>query len=192
MNTFVKGTFSPSSITSTIGASFLTKRVVDVDTGTTVYLQIWDTAGQERFRSITKLYYRGASAVLLVYSIIDESSFEEMGRWLTEMRENLGNDIIIHVIGTKSDVVAQEPNSRKVPFERCIAYVADNLYPQKALTPTVPSGSTRSSGFWGQEIGTSLQTDDSPVRISPRSPRQPLRVLPTLSFDPLSISRKKH
>lgn len=154
MNTFVKGTFSPSSITSTIGASFLTKRVVDVETGTILRLQLWDTAGQERFRSITKLYYRGASAVLLVYSIIDESSFEEMGRWLTEMRENLGNDIIIHVIGTKSDVVAQEPSLRKVPFERCIAYVAENLYPQKASTPTFPSGSTRSSGFWGQEIGT--------------------------------------
>ena len=123
------------------------------------------TAGQERFRSITKLYYRGASAVLLVYSIIDESSFEEMGRWLTEMRENLGNDIIIHVIGTKSDVVAQEPSSRKIPFERCIAYVADNLYPQKASTPTVPSGSTRSSGFWGQEIGTSLQSDNSPISL---------------------------
>ena len=81
---FVKGVFSPPSITSTIGASFLTKRVVDVDTGTTVRLQLWDTAGQERFRSITKLYYRGASAIILVYSIIDESSFEEMGRWLTE------------------------------------------------------------------------------------------------------------
>lgn len=149
---FACGTFSPPSVTSTIGASFLTKRVVDVDTGTTVRLQLWDTAGQERFRSITKLYYRGASAVILVYSIIDESSFEEMGRWLTEMRENLGSDVVIHVVGTKSDVVAQEPSSRKIPFERCIAYVAENLYPQKASTPTF-SGSARSSGFWGQEIG---------------------------------------
>ena len=123
--------------------------------------QLWDTAGQERFRSITKLYYRGASAVLLVYSIIDESSFEEMGRWLIEMRENLGSDIIIHVVGTKSDVVAQEPSLRKIPFERCIAYVAENLFPQKVSTPTFPSGSARSSGFWGQEIGTSLQSDVS-------------------------------
>ena len=156
---YIRGSFSPPTVTSTIGASFLTKRVVDVDTGTIVRLQLWDTAGQERFRSITKLYYRGASAVLLVYSIIDEGSFEEMGRWLTEMRENLGNDIIIHVVGTKSDVVAQEPSLRKIPFERCIAYVADNHFPQKVSTPTFPSGSARSSGFWGQEIGASLQSD---------------------------------
>lgn len=85
LNRYINGVFTPPNVASTIGASFLTKRVVDVDTGTTVRLQLWDTAGQERFRTITKLYYRGASAILLVYSIIDESSFEEMGRWLTEM-----------------------------------------------------------------------------------------------------------
>ena len=73
------------------------------------------------------------------------------------MRENLGSDIVIHVVGTKSDLVAQEPNLRKVPFERCIAYVSENLYPQRVSTPTFPSGSARSSGFWGQEIGTSVQ-----------------------------------
>jgi GTPase SAR1 family protein len=40
---YCKGTFVPSQITSTVGASFLTKRVVDTDTDTLVRLQIWDT-----------------------------------------------------------------------------------------------------------------------------------------------------
>ncbi len=56
---YVKNAFTPPTTQSTIGASFLTKRVVDIDTSTVVRLQIWDTAGQERFRSISKLYYRG-------------------------------------------------------------------------------------------------------------------------------------
>lgn len=56
---YVKNAFTPPDTQSTIGASFLTKRVVDIDTSTVVRLQIWDTAGQERFRSISKLYYRG-------------------------------------------------------------------------------------------------------------------------------------
>lgn len=56
---YVKNAFVPPTTISTIGASFLTKRVVDIDSGTVVRLQIWDTAGQERFRSISKLYYRG-------------------------------------------------------------------------------------------------------------------------------------
>lgn len=160
---YIKSTFSPPSITSTIGASFFTKRVLDIDSGATVRLQIWDTAGQERFRSISKLYYRGASAVLLVYSIVDEQSFEEMGRWLMELKDNLGDDIVVHVVGTKSDVVAQDPSLRKVPFERCIAYVAEHLHPaQQVTTPPITVGgaslvqsldSKRSSGFWGQDIG---------------------------------------
>jgi small GTP-binding protein len=60
VNRYVKNAFAPpASMTSTIGASFLTKRVADIDSSTVVRLQIWDTAGQERFRSISKLYYRG-------------------------------------------------------------------------------------------------------------------------------------
>lgn len=159
---YVKGDFSPASITSTIGASFLTKRILDIDSGATVRLQIWDTAGQERFRSISKLYYRGAAAVILVYSILDEQSFEEMGRWLMELKENLRDDIIVHVVGTKIDAVAQDPSLRRVPFERCLAYVAEHLHPVQLLNaPHLTAGgssyvhtidSKRSSGFWGQDM----------------------------------------
>lgn len=40
---YCKGAFQPSQLTSTVGASFMTKRVVDTDTDTVVRLQIWDT-----------------------------------------------------------------------------------------------------------------------------------------------------
>ncbi|KAL2159897.1 hypothetical protein VTH06DRAFT_2030 [Thermothelomyces fergusii] len=138
---YCKGTFVPSQITSTVGASFLTKRVVDTDTDTLVRLQIWDTAGQERFRSISRLYYRGANACILCYSITDAASFAEMGVWLTELRRNLPPDIVLHVVGTKADIVARDPARREVPFERCIAYVAENLNPGMGSTPgTGPDG----------------------------------------------------
>ncbi|KAL8862323.1 MAG: hypothetical protein Q9178_001332 [Gyalolechia marmorata] len=159
---YVKGTFTPSTTASTVGASFLTKRVLDVDSGTLVRLQLWDTAGQERFRSISKLYYRGASAVVLVYSIVDEHSFEEMKKWMQEVKENTEDGIVIHVVGTKSDVVALDPSRRMVPFEKCIAYLAENLFSSRASTsPPAASGlnamhsldSKRSSGFWGQDHG---------------------------------------
>jgi len=168
---------------STIGASFLTKRVLDTDTDTVVRLQIWDTAGQERFRSISRLYYRGANACILCYSIIDEESFREMGGWLTDLKKELGEGIILHVVGTKADLVAADPGRREVPFERCIAYVAENLYPALSSTPPATAmpglsspestsngsrqllignacwdgarspSSKRSSGFWGQDAG---------------------------------------
>lgn len=100
-----------------------------------------------------------------------------MGRWLIELKNNLGDDIILHVVGTKVDRVAEDPSARKVPFERCIAYVAENLFPQQTQqdkpTSLVPKSlwgvagvtggkdesgmaspqSNRSSGFWGQDVG---------------------------------------
>ncbi|RYP72695.1 hypothetical protein DL771_004031 [Monosporascus sp. 5C6A] len=142
---YCKGAFSPAQVTSTVGASFMTKRVVDSDTDTVVRLQIWDTAGQERFRSISRLYYRGANACILCYSITDAQSFAEMGMWLTELRQNLPADIVLHVVGTKADIVTRDPSRREVPFERCIAYVAENLAPGLGSTPpptATPSGLT--------------------------------------------------
>jgi len=157
-----------NNIQSTIGASFVTKRITDPDTSTIVRLQIWDTAGQERFRSISRLYYRGANAGLLCYDITDERSWEEMKTWLAEMKENCdyGDSMpIIHVVGTKSDIVAEDPSRREVTFERTIAYVAEQLgginAQSTASTPplTMRPGnvqspdSKRSSGFWNQDIG---------------------------------------
>ncbi|EFX03183.1 Ras-like GTP-binding protein [Grosmannia clavigera kw1407] len=146
---FCKGQFDPSQITSTVGASFLTKRVVDSDSDTVVRLQIWDTAGQERFRSISRLYYRGANACILCYSITDANSFAEMGIWLTELRRNLPADIVLHVVGTKADIVARDPHKREVPFERCIAYVAENLAPGTSSTPPPTAGGLGPGGFIG-------------------------------------------
>jgi hypothetical protein len=68
-----------------------------------------------------------------------------MGVWLTELRRNLPSDIILHVVGTKADLVGREPHKREVPFERCIAYVAENLAPGLSGTPpptAVPGGVT--------------------------------------------------
>lgn len=160
---FVKNTFiPPSKAQSTVGASFLTTRVNDPESGATIRLQIWDTAGQERFRSISRLYYRGANAAILCYDVTSKKSFDEMGVWLKELRENCGDggedDMILHVVGTKSDVVAENPKKREVPFERCIGYVAEQLYPSSVSAAATPGfegmhspQSNRSSGFWGQE-----------------------------------------
>lgn len=103
-----------------------------------------------------------------------------MAGWLRELRRNVSEGdepLVIHVVGTKSDIVALDPSARRVPFERTIAYVAEQLYPSRASTPpptamglgfgtgmfgsAASSGasalqspdSKRSSAFWGQEIG---------------------------------------
>lgn len=103
-------------------------------------------AGQERFRSISRLYYRGANACILCYSITDAQSFAEMGVWLTELRRNLPRDVVLHVVGTKADIVTRDPSARQVPFERCIAYVAENLAPGQGNTPPPTAAATPMGG----------------------------------------------
>ena len=62
-----------------------------------------------------------------------------------------GEELIIHVVGTKSNKVAEDPTRRKVPFERTIAYVAEQLYPSHTSTPTPHDGWSTSKCDWGGE-----------------------------------------
>ena len=66
-------------------------------------MQIWDTAGQERFRNITQAYYRGASGILLTFSLIDPRSFQNVEKWIIQMEENAPKDCSKMLVGTKSD-----------------------------------------------------------------------------------------
>uniref|UniRef100_A0A0C9RP76 TSA: Wollemia nobilis Ref_Wollemi_Transcript_6127_1229 transcribed RNA sequence n=1 Tax=Wollemia nobilis TaxID=56998 RepID=A0A0C9RP76_9CONI len=87
---------------STIGVEFAT-RTVQVE-GKTIKAQIWDTAGQERYRAITSAYYRGAVGALLVYDITKPTTFDNVGRWLKELRDHADSNIVIMLVGNKSDL----------------------------------------------------------------------------------------
>jgi len=152
----------PSKAQSTVGANFTVSSLKDPETGSTIRLQIWDTAGQERFRSISRLYYRGAQAAILCYDVTSKKSFEDVGVWLKELKENCGSDIIVQIVGTKADVAAEKPEEREVPFEWCMNYVAEHMVGRTATPGPQVTGScgaqtmtspvsNRSSGFWGQE-----------------------------------------
>lgn len=79
--------------------------IVDIQVeGKTVKAQIWDTAGQERYRAITSAYYRGAVGALLVYDLTKRQTFENVQRWLRELRDHADSNIVIVMIGNKSDL----------------------------------------------------------------------------------------
>ena len=66
--------------------------------GQEIKVQFWDTAGQERFRSLIPSFLRGAQCVLIVYSIIDEDSFnsiDEFRQLVEELVENPNSKIIL-------------------------------------------------------------------------------------------------
>lgn len=84
-----------------------------------------------------------------------------MAGWLRELRRNVGggegdtDPLVIHVVGTKSDIVAIDPSKRRVPFERTIAYVAEQLYPSRASTPPPTAGMGMGLGFGSGVFGGS-------------------------------------
>lgn len=105
---------------STIGVEFATRSIRTE--GKTIKAQIWDTAGQERYRAITSAYYRGAVGALLVYDISKHSTFKNVSRWLTELRENADRNIVIMLVGNKSDL----RHLREVPTEEAKAFSETN------------------------------------------------------------------
>ncbi|KAJ1520773.1 hypothetical protein ONE63_003868 [Megalurothrips usitatus] len=101
LSRFTRNEFNLES-KSTIGVEFAT-RSIQVD-GKTIKAQIWDTAGQERYRAITSAYYRGAVGALLVYDIAKHLTYENVERWLRELRDHADQNIVIMLVGNKSDL----------------------------------------------------------------------------------------
>ena len=84
---------------------------------------IWDTAGQEKYRSLNKIFVRDAQIIILVYSIIDRSSFKELDYWLQYAKENKGDDdYILGLVANKSDLYDEET----VTEEEGIKFASDN------------------------------------------------------------------
>ncbi|KAH0785781.1 small GTP-binding protein [Histomonas meleagridis] len=88
---------------ATIGACYTAKQI-ELDK-VSVNLQIWDTAGQERFRTLAPMYYRGSIVALLVFSLIEESSLNDVKSWAQEMKAQTDEMPTIFVIGNKMDLV---------------------------------------------------------------------------------------
>ena len=118
LSRFTRNEFNLDS-KSTIGVEFAT-RSIQVD-AKTIKAQIWDTAGQERYRAITSAYYRGAVGALLVYDISKHQTYENVQRWLKELRDHADANIVIMLVGNKSDL----RHLRAVPTEEAKQFASE-------------------------------------------------------------------
>ena len=108
INRFVSNTFK-SDFTSTMVGYCSTKQVYYEKTDQKINYEIWDTAGQEKYRSLTKIFYQDSKVTLLVYDITRKDSFEAIKNyWYTEVRDNSPQDVIIAIVGNKSDLYEYE------------------------------------------------------------------------------------
>ena len=97
---------------ATLGTQFEAKNVkISIENATveSVRLQIWDTAGSEEFKSLSQTYYKGSSAIILVYDSTSRESFEALDYWVNEIMErvDLENALLV-LTASKVDMVGQE------------------------------------------------------------------------------------
>ncbi|CAD8114469.1 unnamed protein product [Paramecium primaurelia] len=98
-----------TSFLSTIGIDFKIKKI-QVDEKV-VKMQIWDTAGQERYQTITQTYYKGAMGIILVFAVNDKETFNDIDKWMNQIKQHASDNIIKVLIGNKTDLP-----------DRCITY----------------------------------------------------------------------
>ena len=144
---FVKNIFT-TEYKQTLGVDFLNikKYVKKIDQ--TIDFYIWDTAGQDHFNAITRRYYRGADACLIVFAINDKESFNQVKSWHKKMTTECG-DIPTALVMSKIDLkserkisdeeaekLAKELNVKlfnvsskeNIMVEECFEYLAEQNY----------------------------------------------------------------
>ena len=101
LSRIMKNEFSKAS-KSTISVE-LSSKYFKID-NKIVKINLWDTAGQERYASVTGTYYKGAKGVFIVYDMTRRETFNNVDKWYKEVKMLNNEDIIIFLIGNKSDL----------------------------------------------------------------------------------------
>ena len=87
---------------ATIGLDYRLKTMI-LDDQRIVKVQLWDTAGQDKFRAITRNYYKGARGIILIYDVTNIKSYENIKKWINEIKEEISEEVTIVLVGNKID-----------------------------------------------------------------------------------------
>ena len=110
LSKYLQNEFNPDS-KATVGVEFGSK-TININNNV-IKAQIWDTAGTEKYRSITNAYYKGAKGAFVVYDISRKTSFNNIDKWLFDLKNNGDENINIILVGNKIDL----ENDRDVTTE---------------------------------------------------------------------------
>ena len=104
---FINGKFDPSTESS--HTSQFIRKTIEFPKGKSLTFDLWDTSGRKEYRSLAKIFYKDAKAVILVYDVTKEKSFTEMKSYWYEQIKELGrNDIIFAIAANKSDLYKEK------------------------------------------------------------------------------------
>ena len=119
INRFINDTFKKDSLPTLVGC-YSTKEKYYEKYKQKIKFEIWDTAGEEKYRAINKIFYQDACVTLLVYDITQKDTYEALkDYWYNEVKEYSPNNVIIVVIGNKSDLYEHEQVDENEVKEFC-------------------------------------------------------------------------
>ena len=105
--------FNPRCATS-VSAQFISKIIKFPEYECSLKFDIWDTVGQEKYRSLTKIFYRDAKVIILVYDITKEFSFNALkDYWYDEICISTEGTPLFAVAANKSDLYADQKVNNK-------------------------------------------------------------------------------
>ncbi|MHA1969361.1 MAG: Rab family GTPase, partial [Candidatus Hodarchaeales archaeon] len=101
IHNFAEGKFTTNRL-PTLGVDITTKKIQIGSNN--IKLIIVDTAGQEFFRKLRPSYYRGASAVIIMFDKGYEKSLEVIKEWVAEFRNHISDpEIPLTLVGIRDD-----------------------------------------------------------------------------------------
>ncbi|CAI5449432.1 unnamed protein product [Caenorhabditis angaria] len=98
---FVQGVFTPH-YDATIEDSYRKLSKIEAENAR---LEILDTAGTEQFSGMRETYYKSAHGFILVFSLEDKSTFEDLKLTYENIARIRGKDVPLILVGNKSDLI---------------------------------------------------------------------------------------
>ena len=167
---YLSDEFDPNS-KATVGVEFGTKNFKIENK--IVKVQIWDTAGQERYRSITNAYYKGAKGAFIVYDIANKKTFDDIEKWISDLRTNSDENLSIILIGNKTDlndkreVTTEEGKNKaelyKFAFIETSAFNGNNI--EKAFNELITDVYKKNHEFFEKKVKIEINKENKTIEL---------------------------
>lgn len=96
------------------------QKTLSWDSRTKINVQLWDVAGalihelnlisvgQDRFASMVRAFYSNANGALVIFDVVDPTSFEGAALWKKDIDEKLETKIPVILVANKIDLVRED------------------------------------------------------------------------------------
>ena len=123
INKYIFNKFESTPIIQNENDSDKSIKMIDIDDNKSVELSIYDTTKEKNMGKITRNYYKDAHGAIIIFDVGNRESFNKVKYWVKETNNYAPKDIIICVLGNKTDV----PSASQINIDEVKNLYGDNL-----------------------------------------------------------------